>query len=214
MREVDRIFNSMMGKGETKIYTLYDYLESDGRGQYIDTGMPATDKTTISLDISLTNRENEIYIGNSVKSGRTFIFQQIYSGPIFKIDIDGVSQRLPDLRKVPGYTYGEWNSLTIGKNIHLVHSSGNEYDYVLTPSEFTTDGNIYLFANNGIHGAGLFAKCRMKPVKRYDNGVLTQLLHPAVRDSDGVAGMLDLQTNTFHPNANPAGDNFLYGNLT
>ena len=214
MREVDMIFNSMVGKGETKTYTLYDYLESDGRGQYIDTGMPATDKTTISLDISLTNRGTQTYIGNSVKSGRTFIFQQIYSGPIFEIDIDGVSQRLPDLRKVPGYTYGEWNSLTIGKNIHLVHSSGNEYDYVLTPSEFTTDGNIYLFADNGMYGARYFAKCRMKPVKRYDNGVLTQLLHPAVRDSDGVAGMLDLQTDTFHPNANPAGDNFLYGNLT
>ena len=214
MRKVDMIFNSMVGKGKTDIYTLYDYLESDGRGQYIDTGMPATDKTTISLDISLTNRGDEIYIGNFVKSERTFIFQQTYSGPVFNISIDGVSQRLPDLRKVPGYTYGEWNSLTIGKNIHLVHSSGTEYDYVLTPSEFTTDGNIYLFANNGVYGAGSFAKCRMKPVKRYDNGVLTQFLHPAVRDSDGVAGMLDLQTDTFHPNANPAGDNFLYGNLT
>ena len=214
MREVDRIFNSMMGKGETKIYTLYDYLESDDRGQYIDTGMPATDKTTISFDISLTNRKDEAYIGNTVKSERKFILQQFYGGPIFEIDIDGVYKWIAKLKIDDDDTYGGWNSLTIGKNIHLVNFKGNEFDYVLTPSEFTTKGNIYLFANNGPYGAGLFAKCRMKSVKRYDNGVLTQLLHPAVRDSDGVAGMLDLQTDTFHPNANPAGDNFLYGNLT
>ena len=213
MRKVDMIFNSMVGKGNTEHYTLYDYLESDGNGQYIDTGMPATDNTSISLDISLTNRDTQIYIGNSVASNRTFTFRQSYSGPVFDIDIDGVIQRLPDLR-APGFKYGEWNSLTIGKNIHLVHSNGTEYDYVLTPSEFTTDGNIYLFANNGISGAERFAKCRMKQVERHDSGVLTQLLHPAVRDSDGVAGMLDMVNNVFHANANPAGDNFLYGNLT
>ena len=213
MRQIDMIFNSMVGKGNTEHYTLYDYLESDGNRQYIDTGMPATDNTSISLDISLTNRDSQIYIGNSVTSGRIFTFYQLYSGPVFGIDIDGVSQRLPDLR-APGFKYGEWNSLTIGKNIHLVHSSGTEYDYVLTPSEFTTDGNIYLFANNRIRGAESFAKCRMKQVERHDSGVLTQLLHPAVRDSDGVAGMLDMVNNVFHANANPSGDNFLYGNLT
>jgi len=210
MREVDRIFNSMLGKGKTEPYTLYDYLESDGRKQYIDTGMPATDKTTISLDISRANRGDQTYIGNSVESGRNFTLLQWNSGPVFRFLIEGISQSLPDFRA----NSGEWNSLTIGKNIHIVLFSGTEYDYVLTPSEFTTNGNIYLFADNGLYGARFFAKCRMKPVKRYDNGVLTQLLHPAVRDSDGVAGMLDLQTNTFHHNANPAGDNFLYGNLT
>lgn len=213
MREVDNIFNSMLGKGNTKTYTLYDYLESDSRGQWIDTGMPATDKTSFHFDISLTNRSNCSYIGNIVAKRKDFIFTQAYSGPIFDIRIDGVSQRLPDLRKVPGYVYGEWNSLTIGKNIHLVHSSGTEYDYVLTPSEFTTEGNIYLFAANG---GGVYgnAQCRMKAVERHDSGVLTQLLHPAVRNSDGVAGMLDVVNNVFHTNANPAGDNFLYGNLT
>ena len=212
MRLVDNIFNSMLGKGKTETYTLYDYLESDSRGQWIDTGMPATDNTSISLDISLTNRGIQTYIGNSVTSERTFAFWQTYSGPIFSIGIDGVSQRLPDLRN--GSVYGEWNSLTIGKNIHLVHSSGTEYDYVITPSEFTTNGNVYLFADNTTNGAARFAKCRMKPVERHDSGVLTQLLHPAVRDSDGVAGMLDVVNNVFHTNANPAGDNFLYGNLT
>ena len=212
MRQIDRIFNSMLGKGNTEHYTLYDYLESDGNGQYIDTGMPATDNTSISLDISLTERGSQIYIGNSVASKRAFTFQQSYSGPVFDIVIDGVSQRLPDLR-APGNKYGEWNSLTIGKNIHLVHSSGAVYDYVLTPSEFTTDGNIYLFYANGgkVSSAGI---CRMKQVERHDSGVLTQLLHPAVRDSDGVAGMLDMVNNVFHANANPSGDNFLYGNLT
>lgn len=212
MRQIDRIFNSMMGKGKTETYTLYDYLESDGNGQYIDTGMPATNNTSISLDISLTYRDTQTYIGNSVENGMGFRFIQSYSGPVFDINIDGVSQRLPDLRA--GFKYGEWNSLTIGKNIHLVHSSGTEYDYVLTPSEFTTNGNIYLFADNRNRGATSFAKCRMKQVERHDSGVLTQLLHPAVRDSDGVAGMLDMVNNVFHANANPAGDNFLYGNLT
>lgn len=213
MRHVDMIFNSMVGKGNTESYTLYDYLESDGNGQYIDTGMPATDNTSISLDISLTNRGTQTYIGNSVTSGRTFTFSQSYSGPVFDINIDGVSQRLPDLR-APGFKYGEWNSLTIGKNIHLVHSRGAVYDYTLTPSEFTTNGNIYLFANNRTKGAVDFAQCRMKTVERHDSGVLTQLLHPAVRDSDGVAGMLDTVNDVFYTNANPAGDNFLYGNLT
>ena len=187
-------------------YTYYDYLESDGNGQYIDTGMPATDKTTISLDISLTNRGDQVYIGNSVTSGRFFTFSQTYSGPIFNISIDGVFQRLPKLSP-----YGEWNSLTIGKNIHLVHSSGTEYDYVLTPSEFTTNGNIYLFANNTINGAIRFAKCRMKSVERRDGGVLTQLFHPAVRNSDGVSGMHDVVNDVFYPSAN--GVNFLYGNF-
>ena len=212
MRQIDRIFNSMVGKGKTETYTLYDYLESDGNGQYIDTGMPATNNTSITLDISLTNRGSQIYIGNSVTSGRTFEFNQSDSGPVFEIVIDGVFQRLPDLR-APGNKYGGWNSLTIGKNIHLVHSSGAVYDYTLTPSEFTTDGNIYLFYANGSR-AYIAGICRMKQVERHDSGVLTQLLHPAVREEDGVAGMLDMVNNVFHANANPAGDNFLYGNLT
>ena len=194
------------------LYTYYDYLESDSRGQWIDTGMPATDKTSFHFDISLTNRNTCAYIGNLAAARKYFSFYQIYSGPIFKINIDGVSQRLPDLRKVPGYVYGEWNSLTIGKNIHLVHSSGTEYDYVLTPSEFTTEGNIYLFTANG-GGVYGYAQCRMKAVYRRDSGVLTQLLRPAVRNSDGVAGMHDVVNDVFYTNANPAGDNFLYGNI-
>lgn len=213
MRKVDMIFNSILGKDKTETYTYYDYLESDSRGQWIDTGMPATDKTSFHFDISLTSRASCSYIGNIAAKRKFFVFTQSYSGPVFDIRIDGVSQRLPDLRKFPGYVYGEWNSLTIGKNIHLVHSSGAVYDYTLAPSEFTTEGNIYLFTANGGGEYGP-AKCRMKQVERHDSGVLTQLLHPAVRNSDGVAGMLDVVNNVFHTNANPAGDNFLYGNLT
>ena len=55
----------------------------------------------------------------------------------------------------------------------------------------------------------------MSNVRIYDNNdVLVRDFRPAVRIADGVAGMHDVLNDVFYTNANPAGDNFLYGNLT
>ena len=214
MREVDMIFNSMVGKGKTDIYTLYDYLESDDRKQYIDTGVIVGGDCSIEIDAlwlgQISGNINDYIAGARNASNNNEYFMRAQNSK-FKLryysEIDGYN----------GIIYQHYYSYQRHRNDITIYD-GDTVVYHATPALRTSASSynhcLFAYNNAGDIMTSQFKK-RLGVVRIYDsNGVLTQLLQPAVRDSDGVAGMLDLQTNTFHHNANPAGDNFLYGNLT
>ena len=214
MRLVDNIFNSVLGKGETKTYTLYDYLESDGRKQYIDTGMIVGGDCSIEIDAlwlgQISGNDNDYIAGARNASNNNEYFMRAQNSK-FKLryysEIDGYN----------GIIYQHYYSYQRHRNDITIYD-GDTVVYHATPALRTSASsyNHCLFAYN--NAGDIFTspfKKRLGVVRIYDsNGVLVRDFHPAVRNSDGVAGMHDVVNDVFYTNANPAGDNFLYGNLT
>lgn len=219
MRQVDMIFNSMLGKGKTETYTLYDYIESTGT-QWIETDYLMTDETEIEgsfmfSDYDSSNSNNTI-IGIN-QAGRSNI-DRLYSDKNYGRIWCGMWR--------PTNTF-QGTNLSLLSNISIRISATNAQMTINNNTYNWNTGLVPLFNSGGaMSGSRLrllsnqnnapynLHKVKIPPFVCRENGVVVCDFRPAVRDSDGVAGTLDLLSNTFRPNANPAGENFLYGNLT
>ena len=215
MRLVDNIFNSMLGKGETEPYTYYDYIETNGQTkQYIDTGVIVGGNSSIEIDNFWLYANS----GNSTDwlvGARNAFNNNDYS---MRGINNGLSLRYySDIAGYNSIAYQHYYSYQRHRNDIKIYD-GDTVVYHATPTLRTSASSYthYLFAlNNAGDIAALPYKKRFGVVRIYDsNGVLVRDFHPAVRNSDGVAGMHDVVNDVFYTNANPAGDNFLYGNLT
>ena len=215
MRLVDNIFNSMVGKGETAPYTYYDYIETNGQTkQYIDTGVIVGGNSSIEIDNFWLYANSGNYVDWLV-GARNALNNNDYS---MRGINNGLSLRYhSDIAGYNSIAYQHYYSYQRHRNDITIYD-GDTVVYHATPT-LRTSASSYthcLFAlNNAGDIAALPYKKRFGVVRIYDsNGVLVRDFHPAVRNSDGVAGMHDVVNDVFYTNANPAGDNFLYGNLT
>lgn len=213
MREVDNIFNSMLGKKSAPApspYTPVDYLESDGRGQYIDTGIVPNSQYRVV--VTAVRRLSNMYLrfGETYSSDRRGfgINEQFPYGALLLYDVTQQSGiGLPAV--------GIESTYDINKNVLIVTRGGNVFTYTATEATFVGITTIHLFnVHNANQGQLPIMSCIKSALIYDENGTLVCDLQPNVRDSDGVAGMLDVVNDVFHINANPAGDNFLYGYLT
>lgn len=221
MRKIDEIYNSMLGKGKTEPYIDCDYIESDGQGQYIDTGLKGYNDTSMVFHY-LSCR------------GTTGIFGAYDRN---KADATSANELLAYFAnnhmycgKGTGWTGAITAIYPNGKQYTLVVAwlGGNSTKFTLTDIDTQnvreatinralteTPMSLLLFAvNDGTTGNVIYNdnSLKMGHVERYDNGVLTQDLYPKVRRADMQAGMLDVVNDVFYPSAN--GVNFLYGYLT
>lgn len=215
MRLVDNIFNSIVGKGDTAPYTYYDYIEANGQtGQYIDTGVIVGGDCSIEID----------YIWMSRGGGNTSIW--MCGGQ----DSSSLSYRLRSSngRFIPRYFNSDIDSPYITfqkayayqrhKNAITIYDGDNVF-FTVTPTlrAISPAYTHYLFSSNGAGtpaSSYALTDTRLGRVRIYDsNDVLVRDFRPAVRNADGVAGMHDVLNDVFYTNANPAGDNFLYGNF-
>lgn len=211
MRLVDNIFNSMVGKGNTEPYTLYDYLESNGNGQYIDTGIVPNNNTRVICEYFFRSGVSRTFVfgARTVNRVASFIHRGT-SGGQSTADYGNGQVNFGAVSANARYT------IDANKNVWTL-TDEQQQSIVRTFSEqtFVTNCTLTLFAMNSNGNTNNFRDpSAIISAKIYDNDVLVRDLRPAVRNSDGVAGMLDVVNNVFHANANPAGDNFLYGNLT
>ena len=205
MRQIDRIFNSMVGKGNTEPYTLYDYLEStETDKQWIDTGLPADENTVFNFKFYINKHAVQTYIGYADDSIGFQLYQ--YNRQYF------ISYGTQQYLKIAQSEKPEnnWTEVTLGKNSRMDFYDGTSATLTFNDETFTTSGNVYLFALSGTK-QNYFRDLRLSEIKRYDSGVLTQDFQPKLRNSDGVAGMHEVVNDVFYPSAN--GVNFLYGNF-
>ena len=209
------IFNSMVGKGKTETYTLYDYLESDGRGQYIDTGVLMSSKLRIVCKcFGRSGYDNLIAFGGRDRTVGIEQFLRLLSpNPSTRGKMTvyyNASQTI-----IATFVAGEIYDIDFNRNVvSVVGNQGTSRSVTMTAATFaSTIINIYLFGLNGSSTPSTPGVCICE-CQMYDNDVLIRDFRPAVRIADGVAGMLDVVNDVFYPSANPAGDNFLYGNLT
>ena len=214
MRLVDNIFNSMLGKGKTDIYTLYDYLESDGNGQYIDTGVIVGGDCSIEIDALWLGKISGNYadwIAGARNANNNNEYTMRAQDRTFKL------RYYSDIASYNSITYQHYYSYQRHRNDITIYD-GDTVVHHVTPA-LRTSASSYNHCLFGINIAGDITTSpyqkRIGVVRIYDsNGVLVRDFRPAVRNSDGVAGMHDVVNDVFYTNANPAGDNFLYGNLT
>ena len=218
MRKVDEIYNSMVGK-KIETYTLYDYIESTG-SQWLDLDYLMTDDTEFEGSFLFSDYD-------SSKSHNTVIGLS-YSNR-------SNADRLITDKSYQRFWYGFWRSVVYNQNVNLsqlskisVRGNATTAQVVVNASTYNMNtGALPMFDSGGVMENSKLRllshsddapydlhKVKILPFVCRKNCVTASDYHPAVRDSDGVAGILDLVKNKFHANANPAGDNFLYGNLT
>ena len=214
MRQVDMIFNSILGKGKTAPYTYYDYLENGSNKQWIDTGVYVGGAESIEID-SLSIRVSGGNFSQSVFGARDG-----YDKNDFSLRIQNSEFRI---RYGKSADYG--TSITVGhqyafrKNANIINIYDGDtqvYTHTFTALSTAPDYSLMLFAiNNAGSASSTYMGVRIGVTRIYDSSNnLIRDFRPAVRNSDGVAGMHDVLNDVFYTNANPAGDNFLYGNLT
>ena len=196
------------------LYIYYDYLESDGNVQYIDTGVYLGGAESIEIDNFCVTRNGGnrqgTYYGSWI-AWNSYNYSLLFANGSTENNYNS-RQSSVSFRHVLNTRY----RLVKRANVVTIY----EGETVIATRTFTlitaSSGlNCYLFASNS-NGAlgGTWGHLRLGVTRMYDsNGVLVRDFRPAVRIADGVAGMHDVLNDVFYTNANPAGDNFLYGNF-
>jgi hypothetical protein len=203
------------------IYTYYDYLESDGNGQYIDTGVTFGGRYGIEIDylyyaegvICLFGASDETAL--SVVQSKKSYYAIVLNQNTYCAYGTGWTAIMLNSRN-PG-TALSYTSRVSGANIvytltrlsdsvtYTTQQAVQTFDCVQTAALFAihqTD-NLYSATPNAT---------RLGRVRIYDdNDVLVRDFRPAVRIADGVSGMHDVVNDVFYPSEN--GVNFLYGNF-
>lgn len=219
MRKVDRIFNSLMGQSGYS-YTLYDYLEHTGHGEYINLHYQPNNRTRLIFKYSVPTITQELILFGSRDRGRTVVFYWTQTtnsgGSIFSRTGGGQSNFgntfVYDWYEVVANTSMSWVRKRPGTSTGDQTRNWNE-------TEFTVPFNMYLFAinhNDAPIGAGAhdskvneIAGLKMSAIELYEDSELIMNLQPA-RRSDGRTGYLDVLNNVFYGSENEY--NFNVGN--
>lgn len=216
MRKVDRIFNSLMGKSG---YTLYDYLEHTGHGEYIRLPFHPTEQTNLVFRYSAPTLTEKCILLGCRNSGRTtsfYYYQNTNNGGCIFVRTGGGAVNF-------GNSYvNEWyeivgNSPTWTRERLSNHTvQARSWD----GTQFTVDYDLYLFAINHAGApigstasqsqVNLIQGVKLSAMQVLDGSTLIMDLRPA-RRSDGRTGYLDILTNTFHHSETEY--DFLVGNF-
>lgn len=213
MRQVDMIFNSMVGKGKPSPYIDCDYLESDGNGQYIDTGILTSSKLRIVCKcFGRSGYTNLVAFGSRDGFNSKELSLRLCS------ESSGVEGKMTVTYGSSGQTAivtfvaGEIYDIDFNRNVVTVTGSqGTSGTITKAVTAFaSTIRNMYLFGFNGTSTPSVPGVCICE-CQIYDNNVLVRDYRSKIRREDGVTGFLDMVNDTFNPSAN--GVNFLYGNF-
>ena len=201
-----------LGQPAPSPYTYYDYLESDGNQQYIDTGVIPNNNYNMEVDdivVLTTGNIDGAFVGCEQSWQRKMFCLAIANNNKF-VSGYGNNGGTTDYT----LTYGErYNFTLIGGVSNYYHNGELVFTIARLASTFTCPVSLTIFAFN-VNGVIYPIKfARIGAVRIYDGSTIVRDFRPAVRIADGVAGMHDVVNDVFYTNANPAGDNFLYGNF-
>jgi len=216
MRKIDEIYNSMLGKNGG--YTGFcDWIASDGRGQYIDTGVTFNGRYGIEIDY-LYYTGNAFFFGASdetalsvVQSKKSYYAitpnQHTYCAYGTGGTAIMLNSRNPD-------TALSYTSRVSGANIVYTLTRLSDSVTYTTQQAVRTFDCVQTVALFAVHQIGSYSatpnETRLGRVHIYDdNDVLVRDFCPYV--DKGIPGMLDVVNDVFSPSAN--GVNFLYGNF-
>lgn len=198
-------FNSLVER-KTKLpdsYVPVNYIESSGT-QYIDTGMKATQNTSVELQISNFQYANTKVFG-SRSSATSNNFSIISTSSSMVCDFYNYNNnRLSVSTPIE-------EPITISMNNQKLKINDEE-QAIATYNTFTTPSNAYIFGGSGSYASGYTnATMRLYYCKIWDNGTLVRKYIPCFRKSDYVVGLYDLVNGVFYTNAGSGV--FTYGGI-
>lgn len=208
MRLVDNIFNSMLGKSESSPYIDCDYLESDGRGRYIDTGVVPNNNTRVICEYFYRSGVSRAFVFGARSANRVASFlHRGTSGGQSSADYGNGQVNFGAVTANTRYT------IDANKNVWTLTDEQQQTIVGTFPQQtFVANCTLTLFAlNSGGSTTNLRDPSAIVSVKIYDNSILVRDYQPKIRREDGVTGFYDVVNDTFNPSAN--GINFLYGNF-
>lgn len=190
------------------------YLQSSGT-QYINTGFTANTNTGIETKYSIT--DNQMLFGSRVYfSKRAFnFFRENANGGRF--DYNNASYITTNTGSWKLYAEGFFSSYPKEDTYYFQTKSNNdETIYATTPlTEFTTPGNLFLFACNNNGTVGALSTSKIYYFKIYDNGTLVRHFVPVPQSlvignfTCPSNGMFDIINQQFYGNAGT--EDFAYG---
>lgn len=210
MREVDRIYNSMLGaeSAPAETYISVNYIESDSRGQYINTGILPSSLFNLDFTFSLT-------IPSSLSANYYFFGSRDYTGnKYYSLSLQANTGSVICKFDTQSQNFGvvpidnEQLKASCVKNVWSLIKTSTGATSTRTFNDVTFDmtNALYVGAFNN------YGEIRTAPQRIFDfspniNGVLYHY-NPVVRASDGIAGLYCERLNDFW--RDPNGKNFLY----
>lgn len=181
-------------------YVRLEYIESDGQGQYINTGVIPTKDTRVVLEIQSSTAIGECHVFGS----RNGLNKDSYL-----CLIGGDGRWRSDYSTEKGYL-GSGNKsgmIRIDKNKN--NTTINDVTSSLQYTDFAINYPIYLLAVNTANSTTTFCKVRLLRCDIYENDVLIRRFFPAIRTIDNAVGLYDLTNDVFYEN--PGNGDFIAG---
>ena len=189
-------------------YDHLEYIEStNGGGQYINTGLPASTKLrklTAHLNLT-TSKTSQILFGSSA-AGYYFYREYDTARPNYGAHGPGGPYIQTALPMTPGETYG---TIEIGadKSVSLTITKNTGSDWVSETktgthkNDFSGTDNSFLFGYNNSGSLGYPVPCKLYSFKVWSDAGLIRDFIPAKRRSDGAIGLYDAVNKQFYTNA-------------
>lgn len=192
-------------------YIYYDYLESTGTNQYIDTGLFASSDLSINCRcFGRSGYTNLIAFGGRTNNGAAEVSLRLQS------PTTGFTNRITS-------TYNNTNQKILGMfvpeeiydisysktEVSVTGSQGTSGTVTNPGTSFLSTRHVNLFGFNNTSTPGVAGVC-IGECKMYENSVLKRDYKPSVRRYDGKTGMFDSVDNVLYQSY--TGVNFAYGN--
>lgn len=209
MRLVDNIFNSMLGGATpTEPYVRVNYIESDSRGQYINTGILPSSLIELDFGFSLS-------VPSAVSSNYYFFGSRDYTGnKYYSLNLQSNTKYVVCRYDTQSNNFGV---APISDELFRVVCTRNVWGLTRLSSGVTTTRtfNDVTFNMTNALCVGAFnnyGEIRTAPQRIYHfsptiNNVYYHYF-PYVRTSDGIAGLYCERLDDFW--CDPNGKNFLY----
>lgn len=171
-------------------YTQLKYLDSDGSGQYVDTGYIATQTTNIECDFMVTQHNSNLlnYVYGEYSSGKACAIYVSSSTNVYGILYGTVDRNTSIPRVFNEKVHSILNSsdFTINETTENVGASGT----------FTATNNLYLFKGNGSTRPGVIGRIYYMLI-REARSVVSRYLVPCLNSQNQV-GFYDIITEQFY----------------
>ena len=192
-------------------YIYYDYLESTGTNQYIDTGLFASSDLSINCRcFGRSGYTNLIAFGGRTNNGVAEVSLRLQS------PTPGFTNRITS-------TYNSKNQNVLGMfvpeeiydinysktEVSITGSQGTSGTVTNPGTSFLSTRHVNLFGFNNTSTPGVAGVC-IGECKMYENSVLKRDYKPSVRRYDGKTGMFDSVDNVLYQSY--TGVDFAYGN--
>ena len=189
-------------------YDHLEYIEStNGGGQYINTGLPASTKLRkLTAHLNLTTSKTSQILFGSTAGGYYFYREYDTARPNYGAHGPGGPYIQTALPMTPGETYG---TIEIGadKSVSLTITKNTGSDWVSETktgthkNDFSGTDNSFLFGYNNSGSLGYPVPCKLYSFKVWSDAGLIRDFIPAKRRSDGAIGLYDAVNKQFYTNA-------------